>query len=269
MRRNALLCAGFVLLLSRSLASAQIGATGGVGEHLTFQVDGASRDALIYIPASAKASPTPVVFVFHGHGGNSANAQRAFPMHRAWPEAISVYMQGLKTPGRLTDPEGKLPGWQKTLGDQGDRDLHFFDTVLARLRHDYRVDEKRIYATGHSNGGAFTYLLWAERGEIFAAMAPCAALSVDSARKIKPKPALHIAGEKDPLVKFEWQKKMMDTVRKVDGCDASGQTWAPNCTLYPSQTGTPVVAYIHPGAHIVPPDAPALIVRFFKEHPAK
>jgi polyhydroxybutyrate depolymerase len=32
------------------------------------------------------------------------------------------------------------------------------------MKQDYRVDEQRIYATGHSKGGAFTYLLWAARG---------------------------------------------------------------------------------------------------------
>ena len=102
-------------------------------------------------------------------------AANKFAYHKHWPEAIVVYMQGLNTPGTLTDPQGKLPGWQKTFGDQGDRDLKFFDAVLATLKKDYKVDEKRIYATGHSNGGGFTYLLWAARGDVFAAVAPCAA----------------------------------------------------------------------------------------------
>jgi polyhydroxybutyrate depolymerase len=68
-----------------------------------------------------------------------------------------------------------LGSWQKTFGDQNDRDLKFFDAVLATLKKDCRIDEKRVYATGHSNGGAFTYLLWAARGDVFAAVAPCAA----------------------------------------------------------------------------------------------
>ena len=81
-------------------------------------------------------------------------------------------MQGLPTPGQLTDPEGKRNGWQKTVGDQKDRDLKFFDAVLTKLKADYKVDESRIYSMGHSNGGGFTYLLWAARGDQFAAFAP-------------------------------------------------------------------------------------------------
>ena len=60
----------------------------------------------------------------------------------------------------------------------------------------------------------------------------------------------------------------MEAVRKVNGCDAEGKEWAKNCTLYPSKTGTPFVSFIHPGAHNFPAEAPALIVKFFKEHPA-
>jgi hypothetical protein len=38
------------------------------------------------------------------------------------------------------------------------------------------------------------------------------------------------------------------------------------CTLYASPSGTPVVTLIHPGAHNFPPEAPALFVKFFKQH---
>src|SRR5262249_31150200 len=228
-------------------------------------VDGVQREALVYVPATAKEKSTPVVFVFHGHGGTARQIARRFAMDRHWPEAISVYMQGLNTPGRLTDPNGKAPGWQKSVGDQQDRDLKFFDAVLARLEKEYKVDKKRIFSTGHSNGGAFTYLLWAERGDIFAAIAPSAGMSVDTLPKLKPKPAMHIAGEKDALVKFEWQEKTIAAVRKLDGCEAEGKPWAEHCTYYASKSGAPVIAFIHPGGHIVPTGAPALIVKFFKE----
>lgn len=236
-----------------------------------WQVDGVAREALVYVPPAANTAPCPLVFAFHGHGGTMRSAARNFAYHKFWPEALVVYMQGLNTPGRLTDPEGKKPGWQKGPGDQNDRDLKFFDAVLATMRKDYRVDERRVYATGHSNGGGFTYLLWAVRGDVFAAVAPCAAaagrLSGENiAKKIEPKPVLHVAGENDPLVRFAWQKRLIDVLRKINGCEEEGEPWGPKCTCYPSRTGTPVVTYIHPGGHALPPDAPALIVKFFKQH---
>jgi polyhydroxybutyrate depolymerase len=235
-------------------------------QQMSFTVDGVARTALVYVPPTARTTSTPLVFVFHGHGGNARQAARSFAMDRQWPEAISVYMQGLDTPGQLTDSQGNRPGWQAAIGDQGDRDLKFFDAVLARLKRDYDVDAKRIYCTGHSNGGGFTYLLWLARGNVFAAVAPSSA-AARYANQLPPKPALILGGQNDPLVKFAWQERTMAAVRKVNGCAATGEPWDKQCTIYPSKAGTPLVTCIFPGGHQFNPAAPALIVKFFKEHP--
>lgn len=242
-----------------------------------WQVDGVPREALVYVPASAKkdsvnakTSPCPIVFAFHGHGGTMRSSARSFNYHSIWPEALVVYMQGLKTPGKLTDPEGKRTGWQHGLGAENDRDLKFFDAVLASLKADYYVDESRIYSTGHSNGGGFTYLLWGNRGDIFAAMAPSSAVPGKDWRDLKPKPALHLAGKNDPLVKYTWQELAIAGVKKLNGCDGDGTPWMESGKLvgmlYASPSGTPFITLIHPGGHEFPSEAPAMIVKFFKEH---
>jgi polyhydroxybutyrate depolymerase len=230
-----------------------------------WKVDGVAREALVYVPAKARAETTPVVFAFHGHGGTMNHAARTFGYHTLWPEAMVVYMQGLNTPGMLSDPEGKKPGWQSRIGHQGDRDLKFFDAVLTDLKTEYRVDEKRLYATGHSNGGGFTYLLWAARGDRFAAFAPSAAPAGKNLARLQPKPVLHVAGEKDTLVKFAWQQQTMNALRKLNEC-GEGKPWAKDCTIYESKLGAPVVTFIHPGTHKFPEAAPALIVKFFQQH---
>jgi polyhydroxybutyrate depolymerase len=231
-----------------------------------WKVDGVEREALIYAPATAAKEPAPVVFAFHGHGGRMRHTAVVFGYQKHWPEAIVVYMQGLNTPGAFTDFEGKEPGWQRVFGQEKDRDLKFFDAVLATLKQDFKIDEKRIYATGHSNGGAFTYFLWAARGDVFAAVAPCAAMTGRGLRQhFKPKPVFHLAGEKDTLVKYAWQQKTIEAVRRINQC-GEGKPWAKHCTLYPSKTDTPVVTCIHPGGHELPGEVPPLIVKFFKEH---
>ena len=230
-------------------------------------VDGVVREALLHAPASAKTTPAPLVFAFHGHGGNMQFSARSYHIHTLWPEAIVIYPQGLNTPSKLVDPEGKKPGWQNVAGDQGDRDLKFFDAMLTSLESHYKVDAKRIYTTGHSNGGGFTYLLWAERAEKFAAFGPSAAAARRVKDGLKPKPVIHVAGENDPLVKFEWQKLTLDIVRKNNQCgEVTSWEGAKGCTLYPSKVGAPVVTFIHPGTHTYPAEAPELIVKFFKQH---
>ncbi|MFO1485153.1 MAG: prolyl oligopeptidase family serine peptidase [Verrucomicrobiaceae bacterium] len=237
---------------------------------LEIMVDGVARSGFVYAPAKAKETPTPVVFVWHGHGGTAMAAGRSFAMFKHWPEAISVYLQGLNTPGKLTDPEGKKPGWQHGAGAEGDRDLKLFDAVLAHLKENYKVDAKRIFSTGHSNGGGFTYLLWETRPEVFCAFAPSAAASarLADAGTWKPKPCMHIAGTQDPLVKYAWQELSMAKVKQINQCEAEGKVWAKDCTLFPSKVGAPFVAFIHQGTHKFPDEAPALIAKFFKEQAA-
>ena len=229
-------------------------------------VDGVRREALLHVPADAGSRAAPVVFVFHGHGGSMRQAAASYPVHQLWPEAIVVYLQGLPTAGRLTDPQGRENGWQAGPGADGDRDLKFFDAVLRSLRTDYRVDGRRIYAMGHSNGGSFTYLLWATRRDVFAAFGPSAAVAGRNFPRLRPAPVIHIAGEHDELVKFAWQRLMIEELRRINEC-GEGRPAGKGCTLYASRIGAPVLTYIHPGTHQYPPEATALIVDFFKAHP--
>jgi len=231
----------------------------------TWKIGDTEREALLYIPETAKSTAAPVVFAFHGHGGTMHFAATKFAIHKHWPQAIAVYPQGLKTPGQITDPEGTRSGWQRRQGDQDDRDLKLFDAILESLGKDYKVDQQNIFSTGHSNGGGFTYLLWEQRPDVLRAVAPCAA-AAGYANKLKPKPAFHMAGEKDPLVKFEWQQRTIDALKRLDGC-GEGEVWNKEklCQIYPSKSGTPVVTYIHPGGHELPGEVPPLVVKFFQE----
>lgn len=236
----------------------------------TWNVDGTRRQALVYVPTTAKVQPAPIVFAFHGHGGNMERVSRMWDYQKLWSQAIVVYMQGLKTPGQLTDPEGNNAGWQHAVGDHTDRDLQFFDAVLASLEKEYPVDKKRIYATGHSNGGGFTYLLWEARPSVFAAFAPSAAVArslVVNNTGFVPKPVFAIAGEDDSQVKFAWQQSMIRLLRKRNKCsDGKPSDIDKRITIYPSSIDSPVVTYNHSGGHIVPDDAPDLVVKFFKQH---
>lgn len=252
-------------LLSLAFASAR--------ESITIQVkvDGTERSALVFpAPSAGQQSQTkvPLVFCYHGHGGNAQQAARSFALHDAWPEALVVYPQGLPTPGQLTDPEGKRNGWQSMPGNQGDRDLKFFDALLAELHKRYPVDAKSLFVMGHSNGGGFTYLLWATRSKEIAAVAPCAAVGPRVVHQLTPKPCLHLAAKNDPLVLFSWQDKMMAAVKKINDCEENGTPWAKDAIRYEAKdkkAGAAMIQYIHDQGHRYPDQATSLMVRFFRD----
>jgi polyhydroxybutyrate depolymerase len=228
-----------------------------------WEIDKVQRSALVQAPTKKAAAGAPVVFVFHGHGGNMKNSADKFRLHELWPEALVVYPQGLPTPGKF-DPEGLKSGWQHKAGDHGDRDLKLFDVILNDLQRRHEIDGSRIYATGHSNGGGFTYLLWSQRAGMLAAVAPSAA--AHNPQTLTPLPALHLAGVKDEVVPFETQERVIAAIRRSNGCAETGKEWDRDCLLYPSPGKTPVVTFIHQGGHRFPEEGPRLIVRFFKEH---
>lgn len=233
----------------------------------TWTVDGVKREAVVVVPAD---KPTRLVFDFHGHGGTAKHAARAHAVHTHLPDAVVVYPQGLPTPGQISDPEGKKTGWQGNAGTQGERDLKFYDAMRADLLKDHpTVSPKRVYSTGHSNGGAFTYLLWAERADTLAAVAPVAAGGgLKIMPKLTPKPCLHVAGEADPLVKFAFQRRVLDAVRKVNGCTTDGTPWEGKGKRFAGKDGADLVEVIHSGGHEYPTGTAKLVATFFKQHPA-
>ncbi len=245
-------------------------------KHITVTVGTDSREALLALPAgisetgsgveAATPSACPVVFAFHGHGGSMEYAAAKFKCEEYWPEALVVYPQGLRTAGGLIDPEGKASGWQSNAGDYGNRDLLFFDALLAYISAHYTIDRQRVYVIGHSNGGLFAYLLWAERGTDIAAIAPISAIIPTHTGKsaLRPMPVFHTAGRRDPLVKFSWQLATIDTVLKVDGCSAPPEIKDSTISIYKSAFGADVAAYIHDGGHEIPHGAVKSIIAFFK-----
>ncbi|WP_165063721.1 alpha/beta hydrolase family esterase [Paludisphaera rhizosphaerae] len=259
----------FVCVVAAAIAvSGQVLAQTPVATRLAtweWKVDDATRKALVHLPA--KPEGAPVVLVWHGHGGRMEYIAAALHVEKLWPEAVVVYPQGLPTTGRVSDPEGKQAGWQFDLGQYGDRDLKFFDAILATLTTDQHVDAHRIFSAGHSNGARFSYLLWALRPEKVAAIAAIGTQPVERFEHLPPKPCLHVAGRNDAVAKFDGQRAGLDRIRKDNACEAVGRPWSLGGlgVYFPSRANAPLVEYIHKGGHEIPPKTPEMLVEFFKE----
>ncbi len=64
------------------------GARDAAAQVMTWQVDGETREAIVYVPASP-VERAPLVSSFHGYGDNMQSFQYT-NVHVAWPDAIVV-----------------------------------------------------------------------------------------------------------------------------------------------------------------------------------
>ena len=125
------------------------------------------RRYLVYTPPSYSQQPQksyPVVFNFHGSGMTMAEQMLYTQMNRAADrhQFIVVYPSGVKQDWNVGFGMSYLDGTD---------DIGFTQALLAKLREDYRVDDRRVYATGLSRGGFFALRIAAELPQLFAAVA--------------------------------------------------------------------------------------------------
>lgn len=232
----------------------------GPPNDLKLSIDGVERRAVIYSP-SIKSDRPPIVFAFHGHGGNARSANRTFGFEKAWPEAVVVYPEGLPTK-TVNDPEGSRNGWDGARVESN-KDLKFFDAMFEQLKKEQHFDEGRVFVMGHSNGGAFTYLLWQLRSKRITAVGPCAAAG--AVRVNTPRPAFILKGETDPIVNPRLQQISIDAVLSLNKVDKEPKKLDKFVSAYAG--ANPVVTYIHPGGHQFIADAIPWMVKFFKSLP--
>lgn len=191
-------------------------------------------------------------------------AAQQFQLQKHWPEAIVVSMQGLVAPIQR-DPTGARWVFSNAPSHEN-RDLKFFKHVLDVLSGEYKVDPKKVYSTGQSNGGFCTDHLWSGEGARLAAIAPVASFCKEFPEEPIPVPIMHIAGREDPLVPLQKQLDSLERNKPVNQCEAGKSGPKKGRTFYPSKTGNPIVTIIHPGGHEVPEFAGQAIAKFFQRH---
>jgi polyhydroxybutyrate depolymerase len=225
----------------------------------SYNVDGDTRTALVYTPG--KVQGAPVVIAFHGHGGSSQNAARSMDVHNYWRQAMVIYPQGLPTE-TPNDPEGTRLGWQLVRGTNGNRDLKFFDAIVERAKGK-GARGSQVYVLGHSNGGAFVYLLWEQRASQLAAVAPSGAIFTALHGITKPKPCLLITGKNDQIVNPKRQLDGHERAKRLNGAKSPGKPWNAVCTWFDGIQ--PTVTYVLNLGHQYPADGGEMCAEFFKQ----
>ena len=112
----------------------------------------------------------PVLLAFHGAGGN-ANEYR-MNSELVAPAIEAGYVVAFPQAANETGRTWAIGCAGCTQGDElGIDDVAFVDAVLHDLAMRAKIDRTRVYATGFSMGGWFTYALACQRGNIVQAIA--------------------------------------------------------------------------------------------------
>lgn len=174
---------------------------------LTLQHSGRTRSYLLYIPSAYRsAASLPVVFAFHGGGGNmQLQASDRYGLVDKAERAgfIVVFPNGFSR-----FPGGKLATWNAgsccaQARDQGVDDVGYVRVLWATLAAQLSVDPQRVFATGMSNGAMMSYRLACEMADVFKAIAPVAGTdNTLQCQPSRPVSVLHIHAQDDDHVLF-------------------------------------------------------------------
>jgi polyhydroxybutyrate depolymerase len=171
---------------------------------------------VVFVPGKAQipADGWPVVMMLHGAGGSTKNVIES----TGWSELgerggfVSVFPNG--TPKDENHPEsflsnpqtwnsgaeGNLSSGHGSATDKNVDDVGFLAELLDRVRHELKVNPKKIFVAGHSNGASMAYRFSMEHPDLVAAVGVVAGHFLIETRPLQePVSLIQIVGDQDPF----------------------------------------------------------------------
>lgn len=246
----------------------------------TVVTSGERRTYLLHVPETLDPDrPAPLVISLHG-GALTATRQRDIT---GWNEVadregfLVVYPSGRPVFG--SGPRG----WAAVEpGPVVEADVRFIADLLDQIEASHRIDPRRIYVDGLSNGGAFAFVLSCMLGDRIAAVGTVAAAHLlpdtwcDEQRQAsaRPVPGLAFHGTEDRLVPYlggrswvsprpfpdardwatSWARRngCLETPQETDVADDVTRWIFPDC----SRNATVELYTVHEGGHTWPGGGP-------------
>jgi polyhydroxybutyrate depolymerase len=202
----------------------------GVGlrsEKKSVSVQGRKRTYRLYVPPTLSLdAPAPLVFVFHGGGGQGPSMERLTGFDDlaerekfvvAYPDAVSGHWNDGRDVEAFESQRRRVD------------DVAFVTSLIDAISAAHRIDPRRVYATGISNGAIFSNFLGARLADRIAAIAPVAGGLAEPIRSdfrpSRPVSTLVINGTEDPLVPYSGGA-VSKTHGRVLGAEETARLWA-------------------------------------------
>lgn len=175
--------------------------TGKMIKELT--VNGITREYIIYIPENYNVTTAfPLLLSFHGLSSNM-EFNYSYTNFDELAERENFI---------VVHPNGISNTWTVSAND--DTDIDFIVSLLNQLEEDYNIESNRIYSTGMSMGGFFSFSLACRLSDRIAAVASVTGSmyqpAINNCSPVKPMPILQIHGTEDGIVQYSSVAGLLD-----------------------------------------------------------
>lgn len=175
------------------------------------KVGGTEREYKIYVPKDLGAK-RPLLISCHGMNQDAAYQMGMLDIKSVADTAkfVTVF------------PEGISKSWDIS----GNRDINFMLALIDEMVEKYDIDRGRVYLSGFSMGGMFTYHAMNKIADRIAAFAPISGYPMGGATaspNVRPIPIIHTHGTSDDVVTFANVQKNLNVWIKHNGCPETAE----------------------------------------------
>lgn len=161
------------------------------------------RTYYLHIPASYQPSQSvPLLLAFHSRSTDGKEILRT-SQFVAWAAEMNFIVAAVN--GAVYDGASSWNAGDCCINatTYQENDLLLTSTVIEFVKSQYAVDQTRVWAAGHSNGGMMAYRLACDLSDKITAIAVVTGALVDpTCNPTKPVSVIHLHGNLDPTVPF-------------------------------------------------------------------
>lgn len=173
----------------------------------SIQIEDRRRTYLVNLPPDyAFRNNFSLVIAMHGGGGDAYQFERTSLLtQKANREGfIVVYPEGIFKNKFLKIRTWNAGSCCTHAVEANVDDVKFMATLIDTLVSQYKINPRKVYATGHSNGGMMAYRLACELSNKIAAIAPngCTMVTTTPCNPLRPVPVLHMHSVLDENVPY-------------------------------------------------------------------
>ncbi|MBS1563217.1 MAG: phospholipase [Bacteroidetes bacterium] len=233
-----------MLLLSCTLVNCQKHDEKTYRSYTSMVVDGRSRTYLVNLPPHYyDTAGFPLVIALHGLGGSASQFENDYHFSDKANASgfIAVYPEGVRSNGLLGIRTWNAGSCCDYAMYNNIDDVKFISQLLDKLIATYKINPKKVYVTGMSNGGMMAYRLACELSNRIAAIGvnSCTMTMTHPCEASRPVPILHIHSAVDTKVPpaggyglagyyFPPVDSILRVWAVIDGCGAPPQSTTGN-----------------------------------------